>query len=180
AETASPSATPSPKPTRTRTVAPPSRLRTWRARPPENWSIRYPAGWKGDYAAETGYTQWLRSDGRAHMAVEVLPGPLGSLETVQRTVKENTAQWSDIGADRTARVPLAYGTGLQWEFTWTARDVGGVPWATPGTTYREVSRFIAVGDTVMVVSWTTSASEWKEGLGLMNQVLDSFHPRGGE
>ncbi|MER7213043.1 protein kinase [Streptosporangium sp. NPDC000239] len=180
AETTSPSATPAPTPVKTRTAAPASRLRTWRARSPENWSIGYPAGWKGDYAPETGYTQWLRSDGRAHMAVEVLPGQLGSLETLQRTVKENTAQWSDIGTDRTARIPLKYGAGLQWEFTWTARDVGGVPWATPGTTYHEISRFIGVGDTVMVVSWTTVASEWKAGTGLMNQVMDSFHPRGGE
>lgn len=179
-ETATPSATPTPTPTRTRTAAPSSRLRTWRARAPENWSIGYPASWKGDYAAETGYTQWLRPDGKAHMAVEVLPGPLGSLETVQRTVKENTAQWSDIGSDRTTRIPLAYGAGLQWEFTWKARDVGGVPWATPGTTYHEISRFVAVGDTVMVLSWTTAASEWKEGTGLMNQVMGSFHPRGGE
>ncbi|MEV8636969.1 serine/threonine-protein kinase [Streptosporangium sp. NPDC051023] len=180
AEATPTTASPSPRVSRTRSADPVPRLKVWQAKSPENWSIRYPAGWKGDWAAETGYTQWLRPDGRAHMSVEVLSGPLDSLETVQRTVKENTAQWSEIGSDRVTRIPLAYGSGLQWEFTWTATDIGGVPWAIPGATYHEVSRFVAVGDTVMVLSWTTSAAEWKGGVSLMNQVLGSFHPRGGE
>ncbi|WP_344924466.1 hypothetical protein, partial [Streptosporangium carneum] len=174
------SESPSPRVTRSRPAETAARLRTWRARAPENWSIRYPASWKGDWAPETGYTQWLRPDGMAHMSVEVLPGPLESLETVQRTVKENAAQWSEIGADRTTRIPLAYGTGLQWEFNWKATDVGGVPWASPGTNYHEISRFIAVGDTVMVLSWATSSAEWKSQVPLMNQVFASFQPRGGE
>ncbi|MEV7010363.1 serine/threonine-protein kinase [Streptosporangium sp. NPDC051022] len=179
-QTPTPTASPSPKASRTRTSQPQARLWNWRAKTPENWSIRYPAGWEGDWAAETGYTQWLRPDGRAHMSVEVLAGPLDSLEVVQRNVKEDVARWSEIGSDHTARVPLSYGSGLQWELTWTPTDLGGVPWARAGVTYHEIRRFVGVGDTVMVLSWTTAAADWKSQQGLMNQVFESFHPRGGE
>ncbi|MEU0518980.1 serine/threonine-protein kinase [Streptosporangium sp. NPDC006007] len=175
-----PSGSPEPRPSRTRVAEPATELRLWQAKAPESWSVRYPALWRGDWAAETGYTQWLRRDGRAHMSVEVLPGPLDDLESVQRSVRESTAQWSEILSDDTARIPLAYGTGLQWEFTWAATDLGGVPWARPGVTYHEIRRFVAVGDTVVVLSWTTPADEWKGQTGLMNQVFGSFHARGGE
>lgn len=179
--TESPSESPSPRPSRSRTaVAEGQQWRQWQAKPPENWSIRYPAGWKGDWAAETGYTQWLRRDGGAHMSVEALPGPHDSLESLQETVRTDAAQWSEIDADDITRVPLAYGTGLQWEFTWTMKDSGGVPWARPGVTYHEIRRFIGVGDTVMVLSWTTAEAEWKSQLNSMNQVFKSFQPRGGE
>ncbi|WP_433241869.1 serine/threonine-protein kinase [Streptosporangium sp. CA-135522] len=176
-----PSAPPSPRPSKSRPPAETgSRWRVWHAKPPENWSIRYPADWKGNRVAETGYTQWLRRDGNAHMSVEALPGPHGNLESLQETIRNDAAQWSEIASDDTARVPLAYGTGLQWEFTWTMKDNSGVPWARPGVTYHETRRFIAIGDTVMVLSWTTTGGEWKSQTGLMNQVFASFNPRGGE
>ncbi|WP_440101934.1 serine/threonine-protein kinase [Streptosporangium sp. H16] len=178
--TATPTPTPTPTPTRTRTAAPAGGLKTWRARPPENWSIRYPAGWNGDWAAETGYTQWLRRDGAAHLSVEPLEGGLEGLDSLQATVRENVAQWSDIHSEDTAKIPLAYGAGLQWEFTWTMKDSGGAPWATAGVTYREMRRFIEVGDSVMVLSWTTHDTDWVAQQALMTRVFDSFHPRGGE
>ncbi|MGJ6964785.1 serine/threonine-protein kinase [Streptosporangium sp. G11] len=181
-ETASetPTPTPTPTPTRTRTAAPAGGLKTWRARPPENWSISYPAGWNGDWAAETGYTQWLRRDGAAHLSVEPLEGTANGLEALQETVKENVAQWSEIHSEDTANIPLAYGAGLQWEFTWTMRDNGGAPWAKAGVTYHEVRRFVEVGDSVMVLSWTTHDADWVAQQALMTRVFDSFHPRGGE
>ncbi|WP_440064716.1 serine/threonine-protein kinase [Streptosporangium sp. OZ121] len=179
-EPATATPTPTPTPTRTRTAAPAGGLKTWRARPPENWSIRYPAGWNGDWAAETGYTQWLRRDGAAHLSVEPLEGGLEGLDSLQATVRENVAQWSDIHSEDTAKIPLAYGAGLQWEFTWTMKDSGGAPWATAGVTYREMRRFIEVGDSVMVLSWTTHDADWVAQQALMTRVFDSFHPRGGE
>ncbi|MBB2913170.1 serine/threonine protein kinase [Streptosporangium becharense] len=177
--------TPTPRPTPTRTTAAPAPgaalgLRTWRARPPENWSISYPAGWTGDWSPETGYTQWLRRDGGAHMSVELLEGSTEGLEQLQRTVRENAAQWSEIHSEDTAAVPLAYGSGLQWEFTWSMKDSGGAPWAKPGVTYHEVRRFVAVGDTAIVLSWTTHDDEWQAQRALMNRIFASFHPRGGE
>ncbi|MFF3441185.1 serine/threonine-protein kinase [Streptosporangium sp. NPDC002721] len=176
-----PTPTPTSKPSRTRAAAVPAGgLKTWRARPPENWSIGYPAGWNGDWAAETGYTQWLRRDGAAHLSVEPLEGGVDGLESLQEIVKENVAQWSDIHSEDTAKIPLAYGAGLQWEFTWTMKDSGGAPWATAGVTYHEVRRFVEVGDSVMVLSWTTHDDEWVAQQALMTRVFDSFHPRGGE
>ncbi|MGW2196080.1 DUF1931 family protein, partial [Streptosporangium sp. NPDC001682] len=80
----------------------------------------------------------------------------------------------------TAKIPLAYGSGLQWEFTWSMKDNGGAPWATAGVTYHEVQRFIEVGDTVMLLSWTTHDDDWDAQRSLMNRVFGSFHPRGGE
>ncbi|MEU4405635.1 serine/threonine-protein kinase [Streptosporangium sp. NPDC023963] len=178
--TPTPTPTPTPKPTRTRTAAPAGGLKTWRARPPENWSISYPAGWNGDWAAETGYTQWLRRDGAAHMSVEPLEGSTEGLDSLLETVKENVAQWSEIDFEDTAKIPLAYGAGLQWEFTWTMKDSGGAPWAEAGVTYHEVRRFVEVGDSVMVLSWTTHDADWVAQKALMTRVFDSFHPRGGE
>ncbi|MFD1499914.1 hypothetical protein [Streptosporangium lutulentum] len=60
------------------------------------------------------------------------------------------------------------------------KDSGGAAWATAGVEYHEVQRFVAVGDTVMVLSWTTDSTQWSSQQGLMNRVFDSFHPRGGE
>ncbi|MFJ2032717.1 serine/threonine-protein kinase [Streptosporangium sp. NPDC087985] len=181
AETEPPSESPSPSPSRSRPSAGATQqLKLWSASAPENWSIRYPADWKGDWAAETGYTQWLRRDGGAHMSVEVLPGPYDGLDSLQEDVRSDVAQWSEILSDSTSRVPLAYGAGLQWEFTWKMKDSGGVPWARSGVTYHEVRRFIGVGDTVMVLSWTTTGAEWKSQTPRMSQVFNSFHPRGGE
>ncbi|WP_326829576.1 serine/threonine protein kinase [Streptosporangium sp. NBC_01810] len=179
-QTPTPSPTPTPTPTTARTVAPAGGLKVWRARPPENWSISYPAGWNGDWAAETGYTQWLRRDGAAHLSVEVLEADADGLESLQEIVKENVAQWSEIHSEDTAKIPLAYGAGLQWEFTWSMKDNGGAPWATAGVTYHEVRRFIEVGDAVMVLSWTTHDGDWGAQQPLMNRVFGSFHPRGGE
>ncbi|MEU4535769.1 serine/threonine-protein kinase [Streptosporangium sp. NPDC023825] len=178
--TPTPTPTPTPKPTRTRAAVPAGGLKTWRARPPENWSISYPAGWNGDWAAETGYTQWLRRDGAAHMSVEPLEGSTEGLDSLLETVKENVAQWSEIDFEDTAKIPLAYGAGLQWEFTWTMKDNGGAPWAEAGVTYHEVRRFVEVGDSVMVLSWTTHDADWVAQKALMTRVFDSFHPRGGE
>lgn len=181
AETEPPSRSPSPRPSRSQRPAEfAPQWKPWQAKAPENWSIRYPAGWKGDWAPETGYTQWLRRDGNAHLSVEVLPGPYDDLNAFQETVKADAEQWSEIASDDTARIPLPYGTGLDWEFTWTMKDGGGAPWARPGVTYHETRRFIGVGDTVMVLSWTTTDSEWKSQLGQMNLAFKSFHPRGGE
>ncbi|MGS2642065.1 serine/threonine-protein kinase [Streptosporangium sp. G12] len=179
-EPATPTPTPTPTPTRTRTAASAGGLKTWRARPPENWSIKYPAGWNGDWAAETGYTQWLRRDGAAHLSVEPLEGIPEGLDSLRETIRENVAQWSEIDFEDTAEIPLAYGAGLQWEFTWTMKDSGGAPWAEAGVTYREVRRFIEVGDSVMVLSWTTHDADWVAQQALMTRVFDSFHPRGGE
>lgn len=175
-----PTPSPTPTPTRTRAVVPTGGLKVWRARPPENWSISYPAGWNGDWAAETGYTQWLRRDGAAHLSVEVLEANADGLDSLQETVKENVVQWSEIHSEDTAKIPLAYGSGLQWEFTWSMKDNGGAPWATAGVTYHEVQRFIEVGDTVMLLSWTTHDDDWDAQRSLMNRVFGSFHPRGGE
>ncbi|WP_433363341.1 serine/threonine-protein kinase [Streptosporangium sp. CA-115845] len=175
-----PTPSPTPTPSRTRAVVPTGGLKAWRARPPENWSISYPAGWNGDWAAETGYTQWLRRDGAAHLSVEVLEANADGLASLQEIVKENVVQWSEIHSEDTARIPLAYGSGLQWEFTWSMKDNGGAPWATAGVTYHEVQRFIEVGDTVMVLSWTTHDDDWDAQRSLMNRVFGSFHPRGGE
>ncbi|MEU8381690.1 serine/threonine-protein kinase [Streptosporangium sp. NPDC048865] len=179
-ESEAPTPTPTPKPAKTRAVASAGGLKTWRARPPENWSIGYPAGWTGDWAAETGYTQWLRRDGAAHMSVEPLEEAIEGLESLQESVRESAAQWSDIHSEDTAKIPLAYGAGLQWEFTWSMKDSGGAPWATAGVTYHEVRRFIQVGDSVMVLSWTTHEADWVAQQALMTRVFDSFHPRGGE
>lgn len=179
-ESETPTPTPTPKPTRTRTVVPAGGLKQWRARPPENWSISYPAGWTGDWAAETGYTQWLRRDGAAHLSVEPLEGGIDGLESLQETVRESVVQWSDIHSEDTAKIPLAYGAGLKWEFTWTMKDSGGAPWATAGVTYHEMRRFVEVGDSVMVLSWTTHDDDWVAQQALMTRVFDSFHPRGGE
>ncbi|WP_344971648.1 serine/threonine-protein kinase [Streptosporangium fragile] len=178
-ESETPTPTPTPTATRPRSVTAQG-LRTWRARPPENWSIGYPAGWTGDWAPETGYTQWLRRDGAAHMSVEALEAPIEGLQQFQQTVRESVAQWSEIHSEDTSAVPVAYGSGLQWEFTWSMKDSGGAPWARSGVTYHEVRRFIAVGDTVMVLSWTTHDTEWQGQQALMNRVFASFHPRGGE
>ncbi|WP_344918488.1 serine/threonine-protein kinase [Streptosporangium oxazolinicum] len=179
-EAETPTPTPTPTPSRTRTAAPAGALKTWRARPPENWSIGYPAGWTGDWAAETGYTQWLRRDGAAHLSVEPLEGSADGLEPLQEIVKENVVQWSEIHSEDTANIPLAYGAGLQWEFTWSMKDGGGAPWAKAGVTYHEVRRFVEVGDSVMVLSWTTHEADWAAQRALMTRVFDSFHPRGGE
>ncbi|MDP9866267.1 MULTISPECIES: serine/threonine-protein kinase [Streptosporangium] len=180
-ETQQPAESPTPRPSRTRRpVEAGQQWKLWRAKAPENWSIRYPAGWRGDWAAETGYTQWLRPDGSAHMSVETLPGPHDSVESLQGTVRDDVAQWSEILSEDTAKVPVAYGSALQWEFTWEMKDSGGVPWARSGVTYHEVRRFIGVGDTIMVLSWTTADGEWKGQIGQMNQAFKSFHPRGGE
>jgi len=177
---ATPTPTPTPTPTRTRAATPSGGLKAWRARPPENWSINYPAGWNGDWAAETGYTQWLRPDGAAHLSVEVLEASAEGLPALQEAVKETVVQWSEIDSEKTVRVPLAYGSALQWEFTWSMRDSGGAPWAVAGVTYHEVRRFIAVGDSVLVLSWTTHDGDWNAQRALMNRVFASFHPRGGE
>ncbi len=112
--------------------------------------------------------------------MEPLEGGPEGLEALQETIRENVAQWSEIGSEDTAEIPLAYGAGLQWEFTWTMKDSGGAPWAEPGVTYREVRRFIQVGDSVMVLSWTTHDAGWVAQQALMTRVFDSFHPRGGE
>ncbi|GAA4233305.1 hypothetical protein GCM10023075_49280 [Streptosporangium album] len=181
AATEQPSAPPSPRPSKSRPPAEAAQQwKLWQARAPENWSIRYPAGWKEDWAPETGYTQWLRRDGGAHMSVEVLPGPHDGLDPLQETVRTDVAQWSEIASEDTARIPLSYGTGLDWSFTWTMKDSGGAPWARAGVTYHETRRFIGVGDTVMVLTWTTTGNEWRSQLGRMNQAFKSFHPRGGE
>jgi hypothetical protein len=174
-----PSASPTPKPSKTVAAESGPQLKTWNAKAPENWSIQYPADWAGDWAA-TGYTQWLRGDGSAHMSVEVLDGSLDTLESLQTSVKDDVARWSDILSEDTVQIPLAYGSGLQWEFTWTMKDSGGVPWASPGVKYHEIRRFVGVGDTVMVLSWTTPNASWNGQQDLMNRVFKSFHPRGGE
>lgn len=174
-----PSPSPTPKPSKTVVAESGPQLKVWQAKAPQNWSIRYPAGWTGDWAP-TGYTQWLRRDGAAHMSVEVLDGSLDSLESLQASVKDNVTRWSDVLAEDTRKIPLAYGSGLEWEFTWTMKDSGGAAWATAGVEYHEVQRFVAVGDTVMVLSWTTDSTQWSSQQGLMNRVFDSFHPRGGE
>ncbi|MFF5112633.1 serine/threonine-protein kinase [Streptosporangium sp. NPDC000509] len=178
--TPTPTPTPTQTPTPTRTTTPAGGLKVWRARPPENWSISYPAGWSGDWAAETGYTQWLRRDGAAHMSVEPLEGDADGLEALQEVVRENAAQWSEIHSEDTLSIPLAYGSGLQWEFTWSMKDGGGAPWAKSGVTYHEVRRFIAVGNSVLVLSWTTHEADWDTQRALMTRVFNSFHPRGGE
>ncbi|MEU3169118.1 serine/threonine-protein kinase [Streptosporangium sp. NPDC006930] len=178
--TPTPTPTATPTPTPTRTTAPAGGLKVWRARPPENWSISYPAGWSGDWAAETGYTQWLRRDGAAHMSVEPLEGDADGLEALQEVVRENAAQWSEIHSEDTVSIPLAYGAGLQWEFTWSMKDGGGAPWARSGVTYHEVRRFVAVGNSVLVLSWTTHEADWDTQRALMTRVFNSFHPRGGE
>ncbi|MER6827820.1 serine/threonine-protein kinase [Streptosporangium sp. NPDC000563] len=178
--TPTPTPTPTQTPTPTRTTAPAGGLKLWRARAPENWSISYPAGWSGDWAAETGYTQWLRRDGAAHMSVEPLEGDADGLEALQEVVRENAAQWSEIHSEDTLSIPLAYGSGLQWEFTWSMKDGGGAPWAKSGVTYHEVRRFIAVGNSVLVLSWTTHEADWDTQRALMTRVFNSFHPRGGE
>ncbi|MFF5208195.1 serine/threonine-protein kinase [Streptosporangium sp. NPDC000396] len=172
---------PTAKPVKSRVAESGRRLRLWRAKAPESWSILYPADWKWDWAAETGYTQWLGRDGE-HMSVEVLPGNAGGLEALQQTVKQDAAQWSEFltESESTVNVPVAYGAALEWEFAWTMKDGGGAPWAKPGVTYLETRRFIAVGDTVIVLSWTTPEDRWKSQLGLRNQIFKSFHPRGGE
>ncbi|MFB9708831.1 serine/threonine-protein kinase [Streptosporangium sandarakinum] len=176
-ETLSASPTPSPTPTRTRKPVP--QLRLWQAKAPDNWTIGYPAGWRGDWAAETNYTQWLSPDGQAHLGVEVLPENAGNLRALQETVRDDTAQWSEILTEKTVNVPLAYGSGLDWEFTWKTDQIGGAPWARPGVTYRETRRFVGVGDTVFVLSWT-AAEKWNGRPGLMEKIFTSFHPRGGE
>ncbi|GGP85837.1 serine/threonine-protein kinase [Streptosporangium pseudovulgare] len=178
-DTVTPSASSSPSPTPTRTRKPASQLRLWQAKAPDNWTIGYPAGWRGDWAAETNYTQWLSPDGQAHLGVEVLPENAGNLRALQETVREDTAQWSEILTEKTVNVPLAYGSGLDWEFTWKTDQIGGAPWARPGVTYRETRRFVGVGDTVFVLSWT-AAEGWNGRPGLMEKIFTSFHPRGGE
>ncbi|WP_371784087.1 serine/threonine-protein kinase [Streptosporangium subroseum] len=178
-KTKKPSPSPTPKPSKTVVAESGPQLKVWQAKAPENWSIQYPADWTGDWAP-TGYTQWLRRDGAAHMSVEVLDGTLDTMESLQAGVRDNVTRWSDILSEDTAKIPLAYGAGLQWEFTWTMKDSGGAPWATAGVTYHEKQRFIAVGDKIMVLSWTTHDSAWTGQQGLMNRVFNSFHPRGGE
>ncbi|MFF0312117.1 serine/threonine-protein kinase [Streptosporangium sp. NPDC004379] len=178
-DTATPSASPSPSPTPTKPRKPAQQLRLWQAKAPDNWTIRYPAGWRGDWAAETNYTQWLSPDGQAHLGVEVLPENAGNLDSLQETVRDDTAQWSEILTEKTANIPLAYGSGLDWTFTWKTDQIGGAPWAKPGVTYRETRRFVGVGDTVFVLSWT-AAEGWNGRPGLMEKIFASFHPRGGE
>ncbi|GAA3422415.1 hypothetical protein GCM10018952_73590 [Streptosporangium vulgare] len=84
--------------------------------------------------------------------MEPLEGGAEGLDSLLETVKENVAQWSEIDFEDTAKIPLAYGAGLQWEFTWTMKDSGGAPWAEAGVTYHEVRRFIEVGDS----SWCSA------------------------
>jgi hypothetical protein len=168
------SPTPTPRPTRSRRVAAAEAgTKQWNGEDPERWSIQYPAGWKPDYIAETGYTHWTSPGGDAHMSVEVLR-PVSGLETVQEALREEIVRWSDISAEETAEVPTRYGRALDWRFGWVMKGEGGAEWASPGTDYREVRRFVERGDTAIVLTWTTAESRWSGHQAMMRRVLDSF------
>ncbi|GAA3422454.1 serine/threonine-protein kinase [Streptosporangium vulgare] len=178
---ADPHPTPTPKPTRTRTAAPAAGgLKQWRARPPENWSISYPPDgpatgrprratpsgcaatgpptcrWSRWRAAPRAWTRsWRPSRRRGAVERDRLRGHGQDPSRLRR------------------RAPVG-------QFTWTMKDSGGAPWAEAGVTYHEVRRFIEVGDSVMVLSWTTHDADWVAQQALMTRVFDSFHPRGGE
>ncbi|GGL18416.1 serine/threonine-protein kinase [Planomonospora parontospora] len=173
-ETPEESPTPTPEPTRSRRVAAAEAgTEQWNGEDPERWSIRYPAGWKPEHIAETGYTHWTSPDGDAHMSVEVLR-PVSGLETVQESLREELGRWSDISAEETAEVPTSYGRALDWRFGWVMKGGGGAEWASPGTDYREVRRFVERGDTAIVLTWTTAESRWGRHQAMMRRVLDSF------
>jgi hypothetical protein len=148
-------------------------VRAWQSR--DGWSILRPVGWKG--ARAEAYTQWTRRDGNAHLGVAAVYSSLDPNE-LMRGEEETLRQSAERVVDRGRRIVRHQGVkAVQWEFSWTARPDGDVPWATAGTRYREVRRAVAIGNTAYVLSWTVAEDQWLRNRGLMRQVINSFTAR---
>ncbi|MBG0830492.1 serine/threonine protein kinase [Planomonospora sp. ID67723] len=141
-----------------------------------DWSIERPSGWTTEPVGSEG-VRWTRPGGGAAMSVEGL-GSFFDLESVRDSTKEELEQRIEIVEERTSPVTGSYGESLDWEFTWRLRDgAEGEGWGSPGVTYREKRRFIEVGATAMVLTWTTPAEEWPALEATAEAVLESFEVR---
>ncbi len=165
------SATPTPTltPTPTPTVRRPP-VRAYASR--DGWSIARPTGWKG--ARAESYTEWTRRDGNGHLGVEAVYANLDPhqlLRDSEESLRSEAGQVRSIGRRTVSHQGVK---AVEWEFTWTAGGGGGTPWATQGTTYRELRRAVAIGDTAYLLSWTVTEPQWRRNTALMRRVIGSF------
>ncbi|GAA3441013.1 serine/threonine-protein kinase [Planomonospora venezuelensis] len=168
-----PTPTPEPEPERTRAEASVPRLT---AAAQGDWSIMRPAGWTAGSTGGEG-ARWTRPEGGAAMSVEEL-GSYFDLESVQASAEEDFGRRGEIVGGRTESVVTSYGEGLDWEFTWRPKEGGGAEdWVSPGVTYHEKRRFIEVGGTAMVLTWTAPDEEWPALSATAETVFESFQAR---
>ncbi|GII91714.1 serine/threonine-protein kinase [Sinosporangium siamense] len=162
-----PSATPSARPTRTLSPYRPYRSRA-------GWKVDAPRLWRG--SVHESYTQWVRRDGKAHLAIEEITSYTGAMEilTDMETTLKPQVKGYERGYMRT--IPSEHGKAVEWGFVFTATGNEGQSWLRPGTTYREVRRVIVGEEGSIVLKWTTEQEVWAPHQTAMRWVFRSFTP----